>query len=91
LKNAYFRFGDTYVELVAPTNDQAPVGRRVAASGEGTYLVAMRVDDVAATVAELRAKGVRLIGDPGPDKPVTGQVFVHPMSAGGVLTQLVQR
>ncbi len=90
-KNAYFRFGPSYVELVAPTSEQGPVGRRVASGGEGVYLMALAVDDLPATLAELRGKGVRLIGDPGPDKPVGGQVFIHPASAGGVLTQLVQR
>jgi methylmalonyl-CoA/ethylmalonyl-CoA epimerase len=91
-KNAYFRFGgDSYLELVAPTNDTGPVGRRVAASGEGVYLVAMRVDDLDATLADLRSKGIRLIADPGPGVAVRGQVFVHPAAAGGVLTQLVQR
>jgi len=39
-KNAYFRFGPSYVELVSPTNEQGPVGRRVAASGDGVYLLA---------------------------------------------------
>jgi methylmalonyl-CoA/ethylmalonyl-CoA epimerase len=90
-KNAYFRFGPTYLELVAPTNDTGPVGRRVAASGEGVYLIAVRVDNLEEAVADLRAKGVRLVGDPGPGKPITGQVFIHPSAAGGVLTQLVQR
>lgn len=90
-ENAYFRFGDTFLELISPLSDQGPVAKRVTASGDGPYLIAMRVDDLQATLADLRAKGVRLLGDPGPDKPVTGQVFIHPGSAGGVLTQLVQR
>lgn len=90
-KNAYFRPGGPYIELVAPTNENGPVGRRVASGGEGVYLVAVAVDDLPKTLADLRAKGVRLIGDPGPDKPVTGQVFVHPSATHGVLTQLVQR
>lgn len=90
-ENAYFRFGDTFLELISPLSDQGPVAKRVAASGDGPYLIAMRVDDLQATLADLRAKGVRLLGDPGPDKPATGQVFIHPGSAGGVLTQLVQR
>ncbi len=90
--NAYFRFGGTsYVELVSPTNDTGPVGRRVASSGEGVYLVALQVDDLTATLQELRDKGVRLLGDPGPNQPVTGQVFIHPSETKGVLTQLVQR
>ena len=91
-KNAYFRFGGpSYLELVAPTNETGPVGRRVAASGEGVYLIAMQVDNLENAVAELRAKGVRLVGDPGPGNPVKGQVFIHPSAAGGILTQLVQR
>lgn len=90
-KNAYFRFGETFLELISPLSDQGPVAKRLATSGDGPYLVAMRVDDLAATVEELRGKGVRLLGDPGPGKPITGQVFIHPGSAGGVLTQLVQR
>ena len=90
-KNAYFRFEDSYLELVSPTNEQGPVAKRVAASGDGVYLLAMRVEDVNKAVEELRGKGVRLLGDPGPGKPVTGQVFIHPGAANGVLTQLVQR
>lgn len=90
-KNAYFRLPDSYLELVSPTNDTGPVGKRVAASGDGPYLIAMRVDDIQATLADLRGKGVRLLGDPGPDQPVKGQVFIHPAHAGGVLTQIVQK
>ncbi|MHB8575635.1 MAG: VOC family protein [Dehalococcoidia bacterium] len=90
-KNAFFRFGPSFVELISPNSDQGPVAKRLAGGGEGVYLMALAVDDLPATLTELRAKGVRLLGDPGPDKPVTGQVFIHPGSAGGVLTQLVQR
>jgi methylmalonyl-CoA/ethylmalonyl-CoA epimerase len=91
LKQAYFRFGETYVEIVAPLGENSPIARRLGASGEGVYLLAMQVDDLDATLADLRAKGVRLVGDPGPGNAVRGQVFVHPSAAGGVLTQLVQR
>jgi methylmalonyl-CoA epimerase len=92
LKQAYFRFGgDSYVEIVAPLGENSPIARRLASSGEGVYLVAMQVEDLGATLADLRGKGIRLVGDPGPGNPATGQVFVHPSATGGVLTQLVQR
>jgi len=90
-KNAYFRFGETFTELISPISEDGPVARRLSQSGEGVYLVAMRVDDIEQTLADLRERGVRLLGNPGPGKPVTGQVFIHPASAGGVLTQVVQR
>ena len=71
--------------------DKGPIAKRLADLGEGVHLVAMKVDDLEKTVAELREKGIRLVGDPGPGNPIKGQVFVHPSVTGGVLTQLVQR
>ena len=91
MKMAFFRFGDSYVELVSNLGDEGPIARRLAERGEGVHLVAMKVDDLEKTLEQLRAKGVRLVGDPGPGNPVRGQVFVHPSATGGVLTQLVQR
>ncbi len=90
-KNAFFRFPESYLELVAPTSENGPVAKRVTASGEGVYLIALRVDDLEKAVQELRDKGVRLVGDPGAGNPIKGQIFIHPSAAGGVLTQLVQR
>ena len=87
-RNAYFDSADNSVELVSPTNKDGPVGKHVARTGGGMYLLALRVDDVAATVADLRAKGVPLIGDPGEGKPIEDQVFVHPKAAGPVLLQI---
>jgi len=88
---AFFRFGDSYIELVSATGDQGPIAKRLAEQGEGVHLVAMKVDDIEATLAKLRDAGIRLVGDPGPGNPVKGQVFIHPSMTGGVLTQLVQR
>ncbi len=91
MKMAFFRFGDSYIELVSAVGDQGPIAKRLADVGEGVHLVAMRVDDIDKTLADLRAKGIRLVGDPGPGNPVKGQVFIHPSVTGGVLTQLIQR
>ncbi len=88
---AFFRFGDSYIELVSNLGDKGPIANRLAKQGEGVHLVAMNVDDIDKTLTELRAKGIRLVGDPGEGNPVTGQVFIHPAVTGGVLTQLVQR
>ncbi len=91
MKMAFFRFGDSYVELVSNLGDEGPIAQRLTSRGEGVHLIAMKVDDLDKTLADLRAKGVRLVGDPGPGNPVRGQVFVHPQETGGVLTQLIQR
>lgn len=91
MKMAFFRFDDSYVELVSNLGNDGPIAKRLEDRGEGVHLIAMKVDDLDKAVAELRDKGVRLVGDPGPGNPVRGQVFVHPSYTGGVLTQLVQR
>jgi len=90
MKMAFFRLPDSYVELVSNIDDKGPIAKRLAERGEGVHLVAMKVDDLEKTVTELRDKGIRLVGDPGPGNPIKGQVFVHPQETGGVLTQIVQ-
>jgi len=87
---AHFDFEEGTVELVQPTNDDGPIAKHVGRTGGGMYLLAMKVDDIQGTLKELRSKGVRLIGDPGEGNEVTGQVFIHPGSTGGVLLQIVQ-
>lgn len=91
MKMAFFRFPESYVELVSNLGPEGPIAKRLEERGEGIHLIAMQVDDLEATLASLRDKGVRLVGDPGPGNPVKGQVFIHPTMTGGVLTQLVQR
>jgi len=91
MKMAFFRFPDSYVELVSNIDDQGPIAKRLEERGEGVHLVAMKVDDIDKTLETLRAGGIRLVGDPGPGNPVKGQVFIHPAMTGGVLTQIVQR
>ncbi len=83
IKQAFFPMANGgFIEIVAPTNDEGAVGRAVESRGEGLHTLAMEVDDLDATVKDLEAKGVRLIGVGGP------QVFIHPKSANGILVQL---
>ncbi len=86
IKQAFFPFDNGgFLEVVAPTNADSAVGKAVASRGEGIHTVALAVDDVDATAADLTAKGVKLIGVGGP------QVFIHPKSAHGVLVQLCKK
>jgi methylmalonyl-CoA epimerase len=78
------------VELMVPTGDDTPVGRFLARRGPGMHHIAYEVDDVAVSLAELRAEGALLIDD----QPRAGlfglQVaFVHPDAVHGVLTEVV--
>jgi methylmalonyl-CoA epimerase len=78
------------VELLAPLDDDTPVGRFIARRGEGMHHLAFGVDDLPAALAHLRACGATLI-DEQPREGIYGAVaFVHHSSLGGVLSELVQ-
>jgi methylmalonyl-CoA/ethylmalonyl-CoA epimerase len=83
--------GENHVELLRPLADESPVGRFLAKRGPGLHHVAYQVTDVQATLAELRARGLRLI-DETPRAGIRGSrvAFLHPAAAGGVLTEIVQ-
>lgn len=88
---AFFPVGESHVELVQPTDPDSGVARFLEKRGEGIHHICLEVDDIHAALADLKAKGVRLI-DEEPRQGVEGLVaFVHPKSMHGVLVELIQR
>jgi methylmalonyl-CoA epimerase len=83
--------GDSHVELLRPLQPDTAVGRFLASRGPGLHHVAYRVDDIEAALDALRDRGVQLI-DETPRVGIRDSrvAFVHPQSAGGVLTEIVQ-
>jgi methylmalonyl-CoA epimerase len=83
--------GEGHVELLRPLGAETPVGRFLARRGPGLHHVAYQVEDVQATLAALRERGLRLI-DERPRAGIRGSrvAFLHPSSSGGVLTEIVQ-
>ncbi len=83
--------GENHIELLAATGPDTPVGKFLAKKGPGMHHVAYQVDDIEATLAALKAAGMRLIDE----TPRTGirnsrVAFLHPATAGGLLTEIVQ-
>src|ERR1044071_1138853 len=83
--------GESHVELLRPLSDDTPVGKFLAKRGPGLHHVAYGVEDVEATLAQLRERGVRLI-DESPRIGIRGSrvAFLHPAASGGVLTEIVE-
>jgi methylmalonyl-CoA/ethylmalonyl-CoA epimerase len=87
----FLRAGEATIELVEPTSEESPIAKYVAKRGPGIHHVALRVDDLVAALAELKAKGVRLIDEvPRPGAHHSLVAFIHPSSAHGVLVELKQ-
>ncbi|HZU41051.1 MAG TPA: methylmalonyl-CoA epimerase [Terriglobales bacterium] len=83
--------GESRIELLEATSDDSAIARFIAKRGEGLHHVSLRVDDLSATVEQLKKNGVRLISDE--IKIGAGghlYVFIHPSSTGGVLLELTE-
>jgi methylmalonyl-CoA/ethylmalonyl-CoA epimerase len=83
--------GGVTLELLEATAEDSPVAKFVAKRGPGIHHVALRVPDIVEALAELKARGVRLIDE----TPRTGAhgaliAFLHPSSTHGVLVELKQ-
>ncbi len=83
--------GFSYVQLLEPLGPDTPVGKFLARRGEGIHHVGYAVADVAAALAAIGGRGVRLV-DQRPRHGSMGAsiAFLHPSDLGGVLTELVQ-
>jgi len=91
LRAHFVPVGETALELLEATADESPIARFIARRGPGLHHVTLRVDDIHAALAELKARGTRLI-DQIPREGAHGSLvaFIHPASAHGVLVELNQ-
>lgn len=89
-KVAFLPLGDTEVELVQPTTEDSGVAKFLAERGGGMHHLCFEVEDCAATMQELKAKGVRLLSEEPAVLPGRKMAFIHPKSTGGVLVELYE-
>ena len=88
---AFLPVGAAEIELLEPTSDTSGVARFLEKRGPGIHHLCLEVDDIAATMARLRAHGVTLINEePRVAEDGRQYAFVHPKSAHGVLVELYQ-
>jgi len=88
VKTAFFKVGQTKIELLESTDREGPIGKFIANKGQGIHHLAFCVDDVGKALESMEDKGVRLI-DKEPRKGAEGLSigFLHPKSTFGVLTE----
>lgn len=94
VKVCFIPTGDSELELLESTSPDGPIAKYIEKNGgrNGIQHVALRVDNIEQAIADLMAKGVRMIDE----KPRYGAggssiAFVHPKATGGVLVELCQR
>ena len=88
---AFFGVGESRFELVCPTSPDSAVAKFLEKRGEGIHHVCLRVADIVAEVARLKAAGLEFVGEaPRPGAGGHRVAFVHPRSAGGILVELAE-
>ena len=89
VKTAFFKVGQTKIELLESTDPEGPIGKFIEKKGPGIHHVAFAVDQVDQALTEAEENGIRLIdkqGRKGAEGLNIG--FLHPKSTFGVLTEL---
>ncbi|MBT3302127.1 MAG: methylmalonyl-CoA epimerase [Bacteroidetes bacterium] len=91
VKTAFFKVGQTKIELLESTDPNGPIGKFIEKKGEGVHHLAFAVDDIEQKLTELDQKGIQLI-DQEPRNGAEGLsiAFLHPKSTHGVLTEICE-
>ena len=88
---AMLPIGNTYLQLLQPTDPESTVAKFIEKRGQGLHHIAIRVDDIEATLAHLKREGAELLDE----EPRIGGgghrvAFVHPKTTSGILVELVE-
>ncbi|MFA9950727.1 methylmalonyl-CoA epimerase [Dentiradicibacter hellwigii] len=91
VRTAFFKIGQSKIELLESTEPDGPIGKYVEKNGGGIHHLAFAVEGLQENLDELASKGAQLI-DKTPRKGAEGLniAFVHPKTTGGILMELCE-
>ena len=92
VKTAFFKVGETKIELLESMDPEGPIGKFLEKKGQGVHHIAFAVDHVDEALVEAEASGIQLVdkkGRKGAEGLTIG--FLHPKSTFGVLTELCSK
>jgi methylmalonyl-CoA/ethylmalonyl-CoA epimerase len=89
VETAFFKIGDTKIELLQDVNDGNTISKFIERRGEGIHHIAFEVGDIHAEIDRLKKEGISLISDsPKPGADRKNICFIHPKDTHGVLIEL---
>jgi methylmalonyl-CoA epimerase len=94
VETAFFRIGESTIELLAATGPSSPIARFIEKNGGkgGIAHLAINVTGLDEKLAELKSRGFQLIDEtPRPGAHSTRIAFIHPRSTAGVLLELCEK
>lgn len=91
VNTAFFRQGETKIELLESTEADGVISKYIEKKGEGIHHIAFEVEDIVAEMKRLKEEGFILLNEQpkrGADNKLV--CFLHPKSSNGVLVELCQ-
>lgn len=89
VRTAFFKLGETHIELLEATDPSSPIAHFLEKRGPGIHHIAVEVDNVDDAIARNKEAGIRMTSDT-PSIGAGGHriTFIHPKSTGGVLMEI---
>ena len=91
VNTAFFKSGETKIELLESSNPEGIIARYIEKKGEGLHHIAFEVQDIIVEMKRLKEEGFVLLNEdpkPGADNKLV--CFLHPKHTNGVLIELCQ-
>jgi len=91
VKTAFFKIGESKIELLEATNPDSPIAKFLTKKGKGVHHIAYDVTDIEQEIERLKSEGFELISSSPKDGADNKRIaFLHPKSTDGVLVELCQ-
>ena len=91
VNTAFFKKGETKIELLESITDEGVISRFINKKGEGIHHIAFAVADIRAEMIRLKKEGFILLQEEPKDGADNKLVcFLHPKGTNGVLIELCQ-
>ena len=91
VRTAFFKQGETKVELLESINTEGVIARYIEKRGEGIHHIAFEVEDIRAEMKRLVQEGFMLLNEE-PKKGADNKLvcFLHPKTTNGILIELCE-
>ncbi len=91
VKTAFFKVGESKIELLEATNPESPIAKFLDKKGAGFHHVAFETSDIDAEIKRLLSEGFELIHYTPKDGADNKRIaFLHPKAVDGLLVELCQ-
>ena len=91
VKTAFFKTGETKIELLQSTDENGVIAKFINKKGEGLHHIAFEVENIYDEIKRLKEDGFIVLNEE-PQKGADNKIicFIHPKTANGILIELCE-